>query len=245
MFAKELVGLRPDVLLTRSTPTTAALKRESSVIPIVFVNVAQPIESGFVQSLVRLGGHITGFSNFEASIGGKWLQLLKEADQRIVRVAIIYNPQTAPFAALFLHSLQSAAATLAVQVVEMPVQDDADIETAVRMFTQEPGGGLIAIPDSFTLGRRDVIVALTARHRLSALYSRPSFTSSGGLMAYAVDTCDTMQRAAGYIDRILKGAKPADLPVQAPVKFELSINLRTAKALTSTLRQSCSPVPTR
>jgi putative tryptophan/tyrosine transport system substrate-binding protein len=231
MFAKELVGLKPDVLLARSTPTTAALKRETGVIPIVFVNVAEPIESGFVQTLVRPGGHITGFTNFEASIGGKWLQLLKEADQRIARVAIIYNPQTAPFAALFLHSLQSAAATLAVQVVAMPVQDDADIETAVRMFTQEPGGGLIAIPDSFTLGRRDVIVALTARYRLPALYSGPSFTSSGGLMAYAVDTRDTMQRAAGYIDRILKGAKPADLPVQAPVKFELSINLRTAKAL--------------
>ncbi len=230
-FAKELVGLKPDVLLARSTPTTAALKRETSLIPIVFVNVAEPVESGFAQTLARPGGHITGFTNFEASIGGKWLQLLKEADARVVRVAVIYNPQTAPFAALFLHSVQSAAPTLAVQVVDMPVEDDADIETAARMFTGEPGGGLIAIPDSFTVGRRDVIIALAARHRLPALYSAPSFTSSGGLMAYAVDTRDTMQRAAGYIDRILKGTKPADLPVQAPVKFELSINLKTAKAL--------------
>jgi putative tryptophan/tyrosine transport system substrate-binding protein len=231
VFAKELVGLKPDVLLARSTPTTAALKRETSVIPIVFVNVAEPVESGFAETLARPGGRITGFTNFEASIGGKWLQLLKEADPSIVRVAVIYNPQTAPFAALFLHSVQSAAPTLAVQVVDMPVEDDADIETATRMFTREPGGGLIAIPDSFTVGRRDVIITLAARHRLPALYSTPSFTSSGGLMAYAVDTRDTMQRAAGYIDRILKGAKPADLPVQAPVKFELSINLKTAKAL--------------
>jgi hypothetical protein len=168
---------------------------------------------------------------FEASIGGKWLQLLKEADPRVVRVAVIYNPHTAPFAVSFLHSVQSAAPTVAVHVVDMPVEDDADIETAARMFTVEPGGGLIAIPDSFTVGRRDVIVALAARHRLPALYSAPSFTSSGGLMAYAVDTRDTMQRAAGYIDRILKGTKPADLPVQAPVKFELSINLKTARAL--------------
>jgi putative ABC transport system substrate-binding protein len=231
VFAKELVGLKPDVLLARSTPTTAALKRETSIIPIVFVNVAEPVESGFVQTLARPGGHITGFTNFEASIGGKWLQLLKEADPRIVRIATIYNPQTAPYAALFLRSLQSAAPTLAVQVVDMPVQDDADIETAVAMFAREPGGGLIAIPDSFTLGRRDVIIALAARYLLPALYSGSSFTSSGGLIAYAADTRDTMQRAAGYIDRILKGAKPADLPVQGPAKFELSINLKTAKAL--------------
>jgi putative tryptophan/tyrosine transport system substrate-binding protein len=231
VLAKELVALNPDVLLARSTPNTAALKRETSTIPIVFVNVAEPVESGFVQTLARPGGHITGFTNFEASIGGKWLQLLKEADPRIVRVAIIYNPQTAPFAALFLRSVQSAAATLSAQVVDMPVQDDADIETAVPMFTREPGGGLIAIPDSFTVGRRDVIIALAARHRLPALYSAPSFTSSGGLMAYAVDTRDTMQRAAGYIDRILKGAKPADLPVQAPAKFDLSLNIKTAKTL--------------
>src|SRR6266852_1605733 len=159
VLAKELVGLKPDVLLARSTPTTAALRRETSVIPIVFVNVAEPIESGFVQALARPGGHITGFTNFEASVGGKWLQLLKEVDPRIVRVAVIYNPQTAPFAALFLRSVQSAAPTLTVQVVDMPVQGDADIETAVAMFTREPGGGLIAIPDSFMVGRRNAIIA--------------------------------------------------------------------------------------
>jgi putative ABC transport system substrate-binding protein len=231
VLAKELVGLKPDALLARSTPTTAALKRETDTIPIVFVNVAEPIQSGFVQTLARPGGHVTGFTNFEASIGGKWLQLLKEVDPRIVRIAIVYNPQTAPFAALFLRSVQSAAPTFAVQIVDMPVRGDADIEAAMAMFAREPDGGLIAIPDSFTVGRRDAIIALASRHRLPALYSTPSFTPNGGLMAYAVDTRDAMQRAAGYIDRILKGAKPADLPVQAPAKFELSINLKTAKTL--------------
>jgi ABC-type uncharacterized transport system substrate-binding protein len=231
VLAKELAGLKPDVLLARSTPTTAALKRETDTIPIVFVNVAEPIQSGFVQTLARPGGHLTGFTNFEASIGGKWLQLLKEVDPRIVRIAIIYNPQTAPFAALFLRSVQSAAPTFAVQIVDMPVRGDADIEAAMAMFAREPDGGLIAIPDSFTAGHRDVIIALASRHRLPALYSTPSFTPNGGLMAYAVDTRDAMQHAAGYIDRILKGAKPADLPVQAPAKFELSINLKTAKTL--------------
>jgi len=231
-LAKELVALKPDVLLARSTPATAALKRETDTIPIVFANIAaEPTESGFVQTLARPGGHITGFTNFEAAIGGKWLQLLKEADPRIARIAAIYNPETAPYAGLFLRSVQSAAPTLAVQIVDMPVRSDADIEAALATLASKPGGGLITLPDSFALERRDTIIALAARHRLPALYSMPSSTPSGGLMAYAVDTRDTMRRAAGYVDRILKGAKPADLPVQAPAKFELSINLRTAKTL--------------
>jgi putative tryptophan/tyrosine transport system substrate-binding protein len=231
VLAKELVALKPDVLLARSTPTTAALKRETDTIPIVFVNIAEPIDSGFVQTLARPGGNTTGFTNFESSIGGKWLQLLKEAAPALVRIAIIYNPQTAPFAGLYLGSVQSAAPSLALQIVDMPVHSDSDIAAAVPMFAREPGGGLIAIPDTFTIGRRDTIIALAARLRLPALYPSPSFTPSGGLMAYAVDTRDAMRRAAGYVDRILKGAKPADLPVQAPAKFELSINLKTAKAL--------------
>jgi len=231
VLAKELVALKPDVLLARSTPPTAALKRETETIPIVFVNVAEPIESRFVQTLARPGGNITGFTYFESSIGGKWLQLLKEADPRLARIAIIYNPRTAPFAGLFLRSIELAAPSLTLQIVDMPVHSDGDIEAAIAVFAREPGGGLIAIPDTFTMGRRDPIIALAARHRLPALYPSPSFTPSGGLMAYAVDTRDAMQRAAGYIDRILRGAKPADLPVQSPAKFELSINLKTAKAL--------------
>jgi putative ABC transport system substrate-binding protein len=230
-FAKELVGLRPDVLIGRSTPTTAALKQETATIPIIFVNVPEPAEQGFVQSLARPGGNLTGFTNFEASIGGKWLQLLKEVDPRIARVAAIYNPQTAPFAGLFLRSVQSAAPTFAVEAVAMPIGSDADIETALSMFATQPSGGLIAIPDSFTVQHRDRIIALAARYRLPALYANSSATPSGGLIAYAVDTRDTMQRAAGYVDRILKGAKPADLPVQQPARFQLSINLKTAKAI--------------
>jgi len=235
MLAKELVGLKPDVLLARSTPPTAALKRETETIPIVFVNVAEPIESGFVQTLARPGGNITGFTYFESSIGGKWLQLLKEADPRLARIAIIYNPRTAPFAGLFLRSIQLAAPSLTLQIVDMPVHGDGDIEVAMAAFARAPAGGLIAIPDTFTVVRRDMIIALAARHRLPALYSTPSFTPSGGLMAYAADTRDAMQRAASYIDRILRGAKPADLPVQGPAKFELSINLKTAKALGLTI----------
>jgi putative tryptophan/tyrosine transport system substrate-binding protein len=230
-LAKELVGLRPDVLIGRSTPTTAALKQETATIPIIFVNVPEPVEQGFVQTLARPGRNITGFTNFEASIGGKWLQLLKEVDPRIARVAVIYNPQTAPFAGLFLRSVQSAAPTFAVETVAMPIQGDADIEAALTMFARQPAGGLIAIPDSFTVQHRDRIIALTARYRLPALYSTLSATPSGGLMAYAVDTRDTMQRATGYVDRILKGAKPGDLPVQQAAKFQLSINLKTAKAI--------------
>jgi putative ABC transport system substrate-binding protein len=230
-LAKELVGLRPDVLIGRSTPTTAALKQETTTIPIIFVNVTEPAEQGFVQSLARPGGNITGFTNFEASIGGKWLQLLKEVDPRIARVAVIFNPQTAPFAGLFLRSVESAAPTFAVEAVAMPIQSDADIETALSMFAAQPSSGLIAIPDSFTGQHRDLIIALAARYRLPALYAIPSATPSGGLMAYAVDTRDTMRRAAGYVDRILKGAKPADLPVQQAARFQLSINLKTAKAI--------------
>ena len=230
-FAKELVRLRPDVLIGRSTPTTAALKQETTAIPIIFVNVTEPAEQGFVQSLARPGGNVTGFTNFEASIGGKWLQLLKEVDPRIARVAVIYTPQTAPFAGLFLRSVEAAAPTFAVETVAMPIQSDADIETALSMFATQPSSGLIAIPDSFTGQHRDRIIALAARYRLPALYAIPSATPSGGLMAYAVDTRDTMQRAAGYVDRILKGAKPGDLPVQQAARFQLSINLKTAKAI--------------
>jgi putative ABC transport system substrate-binding protein len=230
-LAKELVELRPDALVSRSTPTTMALRSETDVIPIVFVNVSEPVESGLAQTLARPGGNITGFTNFEGSIGGKWLQLLKEVDPRISRVAMIYNPQTAPFSRLFLRSVQSAAPVLSLQAVDLPVETTSNIETALAAFAREKGGGLVAIPDSFTGEHRDLIIALAARHRLPAVYSYLSATRSGGLMAYAVDTRDTMRRAAGYIDRILKGARPAELPIQQPAQLALSVNLQTAKAL--------------
>jgi putative tryptophan/tyrosine transport system substrate-binding protein len=230
-FAKELVDLRPDVLVARSTPITLALKRETDAIPIVFVNISEPVESGLAQSLARPGGNLTGFTNFEGSIGGKWLQLLKQVDSRITRAGIIYNPQTAPFARLFLNSVQSAAPTLSVHSVDLPVQALSDIETALAAFAREPGGSLVSIPDIFTTDHRSLIIPLVARYRLPTVYSFSSAARSGGLMAYAVDTRDSMRRAAGYIDRILKGAKPAELPIQQPAQFSLSINLQTAKAL--------------
>jgi putative tryptophan/tyrosine transport system substrate-binding protein len=230
-LAKDLVELKPEVLVARSTPTTMALRSETDAIPIVFANISEPVESGLAQTLARPGGNVTGFTNFESSIGGKWLQLLKEVDPRISRIGMIYNPQTAPFGRLFLRSVQSATATLSVQPVDLPVQSAAEIETELATFGREKGGSLVAIPDSFTSEHRHLIIALAARYRLPAVFSYLSATHSGGLMAYAVDSRDTMRRAAGYIDRILKGAKPGELPIQQPAQFALSVNLKTAKAL--------------
>jgi putative tryptophan/tyrosine transport system substrate-binding protein len=236
-FAKELVGLRPDVLLARTTPAVDALKKETSTIPIVLVNVVEPVEQGFVQSLARPGGNITGFTNFEESVGGKMLQLLKEVDPRIKRVAVIYNPQTAPFGGLYFRSMESAASVLAVETVTLLVQSAADIEAAMTAFARQPGGGVVAIPDSFTVQHRDLLIALAARNRLPAIYAYIQ-ASMGGLMTYTVDTRDLMHRAAGYIDRILKGEKPAELAVQQPARFNLVINLKTAKALGLTVPQT-------
>jgi len=230
-LARDLVALKPDALLARTTPITAAFKSLTSTIPIVFVGLNEPLESGFVQSLARPGGNITGFTNFESAIGGKWLQLLKEADPRIVRVAVIYNPASAPFAGLFLRSAQSAAPVVGAETVDLPLHNDVEIESALATFARQSGGGLIVIPETFTSDRRELIIAAAARHRLPAIYSTIAATPSGGLMSYAVNSRDTMRRAAGYIDRILKGANPADLPVQQPASFEFSINLKTAKAL--------------
>ena len=231
ILAKELIGLNPDVLLGRSTPTTAALKAETNSIPIIFVNVAEPISSGFVESLIRPGGNLTGFTNFDGSIGAKWLQLLKEVAPNMTRVASIYNPQTAPFAASFLEFTKSAASSLGVETIAVPVVDDADIEASLTTFARQPAGGLIAIPDSFTMEHRHVIIAQAAKHRLPALYANRLSALDGGLMSYAVDTRGLFQRSAGYVDRILNGAKPSELPVQMPTKFDLVINLKTAKAL--------------
>jgi putative tryptophan/tyrosine transport system substrate-binding protein len=230
-FAKELVELRPDVLVARATPTTLALKRETDTIPVVFVNVSEPVGSGLAQTLARPGGNLTGFTNFEGSIGGKWLQLLKQVDPRITKAGIVYNPQTAPFAKLFLNSVQAAAPTLSVRSVDLPIHTPSDIETTLATFAAEQGGCLVSIPDSFSIEHRSLMIPLAARYRLPAVYSYPWAARSGGLMAYAVDSRDSMRRAAGYVDRILRGAKPAELPIQQPAQFSLSINLQTAKAL--------------
>jgi len=229
--AKELVGSKPDVLLSRSTPTTVALSNESGLIPLVFVNVAEPVEQGFVQSLSQPGGNITGFTNFEASVSSKMLQLLKEIDSRIIRVVAIYNPRTAPFAGSYLRSMESAGTNLGIDTIVTPVQSDSDIEAAITALARQPGSGLAAIPDSFTFERRELIIGLAGRLRLPAIYANPYFTRSGGLMVYAADARDLMHRAADYVDRILRGTRPADLPIQQPTKFDLIINLKTAGML--------------
>jgi putative ABC transport system substrate-binding protein len=229
-YAKEVVALKSDVIITRSTPAALALKAETRTIPVVFVSLPEPTVSGLVETLARPGGNITGFTNLEGSIGGKWLELLKEVLPGLKRVTIIYNPDTAPFAQAYLLSAQAGATTLAVELRSIPVRSDTQIEAALTGIAGEPGGGLLVIPDAFLLQRRDAIIALVEHHRIPAIYATRPWTRSGGLMAYAVDTVDLMRRAAGYVDRLLKGANPAELPVQQPSKYEFSINLKTAKA---------------
>jgi putative tryptophan/tyrosine transport system substrate-binding protein len=230
-FAKEVVALKPDVLVTRSTPATLALKAETSTIPIVFVSIAEPTVSGLVESLGRPGGNITGFTNFEASLGGKLMDLLKQMSPRLKRASFLYNPATAPYAQSYLRSAQAAAAALAVEPLASPVQNDTDIEAAITALAREPGGGLVGIPDTFIQERRDLIITLVGRYGLPAIYANRVWAPSGGLMSYAVDALDLFRRAAAYVDNILKGARPADLPVQQPSKYELVINLKTAAAL--------------
>jgi putative tryptophan/tyrosine transport system substrate-binding protein len=236
-----LVGLKPDVLVSRSTPTTAALMRESSsAIPTVFVNVVEPVEQGLVQSLARPGGNVTGFTQFDTSSGSKMVELLKEIDPRIVRVGIMYNPKTAAQAGLYARAIRDSGPALGVESIEMPVQSEADIETAVLRFARQPGGGLVLIPDSFTNEHRASIIAAVARNRLPTLYTSIFDRPLRGLMAYAVDTRDSIRRAAGYVDRILRGAAPAELPVQRPTRFYLVINRKVAETLGLTISPQLS-----
>ena len=236
--AAELVALRPDLLIARSTPSTAALLRETRTIPIVFVQVAEPIGSGFVASLARPGGNVTGFTNFELSIGGKWLELLKEVSPGLKRVGFMYNPQTAPFAGLFITSSEAAARSLGIEGIAKPVQSATDIDAVLDTLGREANAGLVCIPDTSNTSHRDVIIAAAARNRVPAVYAFNDFARAGGLMVYAVDTTDLLRRAGGYADRIFKGASPAELPVQQPTKFTLAVNLKTAKALGLDVPQS-------
>jgi putative ABC transport system substrate-binding protein len=232
-FAKELVVLQPDVIFAVTTPTVAALLRETRTLPIVFAQVSDPVGSGFVASLARPGGNVTGFTNIniESSIGGKWLELVKEIAPAVRRVAMIYNPPTSPFAGYYLRPFEAAGPAYGVQASAAAVHSDADIENTLDALAREPGGGFVVLPDTFTGTHRDQIVSLAARYRLPAVYPFRWFAEIGGLLSYGIDSDDMFRRAASYVDRILKGAKPADLPVQAPVKYELLINLKTAKAL--------------
>ena len=230
-FAKELVALQPDLILSSITPTTAALLQQTRTIPIVFATVANPVGSGFVASFPRPGGNVTGFVVFEASLAGKWLELLKEIAPRVNRIAFLFNPATATYAEFYLNPFKVAAASFAVEAIAAPVRDRSEIESVVSAQTREPNGGLIVMPDSFTDLHRAEIASLAARYRLPAVYPRRIFTEVGGLLSYGIDQFDNFRLAATYADRILKGEKPAELPVQAPTKYELVINLKTAKAL--------------
>jgi putative ABC transport system substrate-binding protein len=230
-FAQELVAPQPDLILSQVTPTTAALLQQTRTIPIVFAMVADPVGSGLVASLSRPGGNVTGFAANEGSLSGKWLELLKEIAPRVARVAMLFNPAIAPFAEYYLNPFKAAAASFGVEAIAASVHDTSELESVVASQAREPNGGLMVMPDSFTNAHRAEITALAARYRLPAVYPYRQFTELGGLLSYGLDRIDNFRRAATYADRILKGAKPSELPVQLPVKFELVINLKTALAL--------------
>jgi putative ABC transport system substrate-binding protein len=236
--AKELVALQPDVILSHNTPTTAALLRETRTIPIVFAVVSDPIGSGFVASFPRPGGNVTGFTNIDPTMAGKWLELLKEVAPRVARVAFLFNPTTAPYAEYYLGPFKVAAASLALEAIAVPVHNASELESAIAAQARAPNGGLVVMTDSFLVTHRAQITALAARYRLPAIYPFRDFTEVGGLLSYGNDLLDNFHRAATYADRILKGAAPNELPVQAPVKFELVINLKTVKALGLTIPPS-------
>jgi putative ABC transport system substrate-binding protein len=230
-FAKELVASQPDLILSSTTPTTTALLQQTRTIPIVFVIVADPIGSGFVANFPKPGGNVTGFVVTEGSLGGKWLELLKEIAPRVNRAAFLFNPATASFAEIYLNPFKAAAAHFGVEAITAPVRDTSELESAIAAQARKPNGSLIVMPESFTTAHRGEITSLAARHHLPAVYAYRFFAVLGGLLSYGVDLTDNFPRAAAYADRILKGEKPADLPVQAPTKYVLTINLKTAKAL--------------
>ena len=231
-LAKELVELKPDCILGHSTPVVTALMQATPTIPIVFVSIADPVGSGFVASMARPAGNMTGFTIFPATITGKYLSMLKEIVPQLVRVAIIYNPDSAPATGtFFLTPFTDAAREFNVQPITAQVRNPAGIESAIVKLSREPNSGLIVMPDTFTAVHRKLIISLAAQFRIPTIYPYRYFAEEGGLLSYGVNTSDVFRRAAEYVSRILRGAKPADLPVRAPTKFELVINLRTAKAL--------------
>jgi putative tryptophan/tyrosine transport system substrate-binding protein len=230
-FAKGLVDLRPDAILSVTTPVTGALVRETQTIPIVILTVADPISSGFVTNLGRPGGNVTGFALYEPSMGGKWLEMLKQIAPGVTRVALLFNPTTSVPIKFYMASIQAAASSFAVHTSTAPVHAKDEIEGVIAALAGNPGAGLIVMPDVFTTTNRDLIIAVAARYRVPAIYVFRSFTESGGLISYGPDFAPQYPQAAEYIDRILKGEKPGDLPIQMPIKVPLVINLKTANAL--------------
>jgi len=230
-FAKELVALQPDLIVTQNTPITAAILQQTRTIPIIFANVSDPVGSGFVAGLPRPGGNVTGFIDMEGSMAGKWLELLKEVAPRVTRVAFLFNPATAPFAEYYLNHFKAAAASFAVEAIAAPVRDAPELESVVAAQAREPNSGLIVMPEAFMNVHRAEVTSLAAHYHLPAVYPRRFFAELGGLLSYGNDQSDNFRRAAAYVDRILKGSRPAELPVEQPTKFDLVINLKTAKAL--------------
>jgi putative ABC transport system substrate-binding protein len=228
-YAKELVRTAPDVAVADSTPAALALQQESRTIPIIFIQAGNPVGSGLVASLARPGGNLTGFTNYVPSMGGKWLELLKEVAPRLARAAALFNPKT--HTGQYWGVLEVATRSLGVTFSKAAVEDDGGVARAVEAMAGEPAGGLMVMPDTFTMSHRETIVALAARHRVPAVYPFRVFAANGGLMSYGMSRVGVYHDAASYVDRVLRGERPSDLPVQAPTKFELVVNLKTARAL--------------
>src|SRR5215469_8369465 len=230
-LARETVDSGPDVILTDTTPVTGAVLHETRTIPVVFVQVGDPVGSGFVASFPHPGGNATGFNNFPPTLTSKWLALLMEIAPRTARVLYLFNPPTAPYCQRFLEPLKAGASSIGLVAIASPVHDTAEIETVIARFAREPDGGLIVLPSAFMNTHRDLVIAAAERHRLPAIYAARYYAQSGGLLSYGNVAADAYRQAATYIDQILRGTKPADLPVQMSVKFELVVNLKTAKAM--------------
>jgi putative ABC transport system substrate-binding protein len=236
-LAQESVRLQPDIILASDTPAIVAVQRETRTIPIVFVNVTDPVASGIVARLDRPSGNVTGFAGLEASLGGKWLELLSEIAPGLKRAAIMFDPDTAPIST-FMPFLETAARSLRIELIAAPVHADVEIETAIIALAREAGSGLFVRAEVFTRAHRAPIISAAARNKVPAVYGASYFARDGGLLSYGPDPVDNFRRAATYVDHILRGAKPGDLPVQFPSKFEMTVNLKTAKALGLTVPQS-------
>jgi putative ABC transport system substrate-binding protein len=234
-LAQELVGLQPDIILTGGDGPTVAIQRETRTIPIVFVGVTDPVAQGIVARLDRPSGNFTGFADFEPTLGGKWLELLSEIAPGLQRAAIMVSPDTSPDAPVLIPSFETAARSLKVAPIIAPVHNDVEIETAINALGREPGGGLVILGDAFVSTHRASIISAAARNNVPAVYSNSLYVRDGGLLSYGVDRADLFRRATTYVDRILRGAKPGELPVQFPTKFEMVVNLKTAKALGLTI----------
>ena len=231
LHAADLVKLREEAIVAISSPAVRALQRESHAIPIVFTQVSDPVGQGIIENMARPGGNITGFTNYDPEIGGKWLELLKEAAPNLTKAAIVFNPRTAPYTDLYVRAIRAVAPSIAVKVAPSPVHNGAEIEEAFAKHAREQGSGLIVMTDTFTSAHRKRIIELAARFALPATYPYRYYVVDGGLMSYGIDQVEQIRGAAGYVDRLLRGEKAGDLPVQTPTKFQLTINLKSARAL--------------